>query len=84
MSAKLIELPCCIGDAVWIIRSYQSAKHAKKGFVSEMRIISDKLSMTDELKILITVKGIARGYWGENVFATFEEAEAAKRERKTK
>ena len=70
----MVDIPCKIGDTVWIIRSYRGAKHAKKGIVSEMRYIPDRLSMTDEMKLLITVRGIARGYWGADVFATYEEA----------
>ena len=78
MRDKLIELPCRIGDAVWVLRSYQGVKHAKQGFVSEMHYISDRQSMTGDMKLLITVRNIARGYWGESVFATQEEAEKAK------
>lgn len=74
----MVDIPCRIGDAVWIIRSYRGAKHAKKGIVSEMHLISDRQSMTDEMKLLITVRGIGRGYWGKEVFATQEEAEKAK------
>ena len=76
----MVELPCRIGDAVWVIRRYQGVKHAKKGVVSEMHFISDRQSMTGDMKLLITVKNIARGYWGENIFATQEEAEKAKEE----
>ena len=70
----MVDIPCRIGDAVWVLRSYHGVRHAKKGYVSEMHIIPDRLSMTDEMKLLITVRGIARGYWGEDVFATYEEA----------
>ena len=74
----MVDIPCKIGDTVWILRRYHGIKHAKKGIVSEMQIIPDRLSITDEMKLLITVRGIARGYWGKEVFATYEEAEKAK------
>lgn len=74
----MVDIPCRIGDAVWVLKNYKGVRHAKKGYVSEMHIIPDRLSMTDEMKLLITVRGIARGYWGKEVFATQEEAEKAK------
>lgn len=70
----MIDIPCNIGDTVWVLRRYHGIKHAKKGYVSEMHIIPDRLSMTGDMKLLITVRNIARGYWGEDVFATQEEA----------
>ena len=30
---------------------------------------------TDDMELCIVVKGVARGKWGETVFATYEEAE---------
>ena len=67
---KLIELPCKIGDTVYGIRRWHGTKIAKAGTVSEM-------FYTQEGKLMIVVKYVCRGYWGEKIFATPEEAEAA-------
>ena len=66
---KLIELPCKIGDKVWIIRNYRGVKHAQQGTVYEMYF-------TKEMKLMITVKYIGRGEYGKTIFATKEAAEA--------
>lgn len=67
---KLIELPCKIGDTVYGTRRWHGTKIAKAGTVSEM-------FYTQEGKLMIVVKYVCRGYWGEKIFATLEEAEAA-------
>lgn len=66
----LIELPCKIGDTVYGIRRWHDTKVAKAGIVSEM-------FFTQEGKLMIVVKHVCRGHWGEKIFATLEEAEAA-------
>ena len=66
---RLIELPCKIGDKVWIIRNYRGVKHAQQGTVYEMYF-------TKEMKLMITVKYIGRGEYGKTIFATKEAAEA--------
>lgn len=71
--APIVDAPCGIGDVVWVLRSFKGIKHAKQGIVSQLFYTADK-------KVMIVVKGIARGYWGENIFATLEEAEKAKEE----
>lgn len=63
-----VELPCKIGDKVWIARRYKCHKRPRWGIVSEM-------FFTDDMELCIVVKGIARGKWGVDVFATYEEAE---------
>lgn len=65
-------LPCRIGDTVWTIRRFHSHLIPQKSTVSEMYF-------TRDMKLHITVKYIGRGIWGEKVFATREEAEAALR-----
>ena len=70
---KLIELPCKIGDTVYGIRRWHGTKIAKAGTVSEM-------FYTQEGKLMIVVKYVRRGHWGEKIFRTLEEAEAALKE----
>lgn len=64
-----VELPCKIGDTVYIARRYKCHKRPRKGVVSEM-------FFNDDMTLQIVVKGVARGKWGVDVFATYEEAEA--------
>ena len=61
-------LPCKIGDEVWCIRSYNGNKaHPQKGQVVGMYY-------ADDMRLVIHVKNIGRGFWGDRVFATEEEA----------
>lgn len=64
-----VELPCKIGDKVWIARRYKCHKKPRWGIVSEM-------FFTENMELCIVVKGVARGKWGVDVFSTYEEAEA--------
>lgn len=70
-----VVLPCKIGDTVWAIRRFHDKKRPTSGIVSEM-------FFTQQMKLEIVVKFVARGEWGKTVFATREEAEAALAERK--
>ena len=63
-------LPCKIGDTVWAIRNIKGVKQPQNGIVGEM-------FYTDDMRLCIVVRYIARGEWGKKVFATREEAEAA-------
>lgn len=72
-----VEVPCKIGDFVWAIRSFHGHKHPQRGIVSEMYFLED-------MSLQIVVKYVARGKWGETVFATDNEAYAAIGERKDK
>lgn len=65
-----VELPCKIGDTVWCIRNFSGHKHPAEGIVSEMLF-------TKEMKLLIRVKYVGCGHWGEKIFPTREAAEAA-------
>lgn len=67
---KAIVLPCRIGDRVWAIRNYKGTKRATEGIVSEM-------FFTDTMELVIAVKSVVRGKWGERVFATQAECERA-------
>ena len=63
------KLPCKIGDRVWAIRNWKGVPNASEGIVSEM-------FYTKDMELMIVVKHISRGKWGETVFATQEDAEA--------
>ena len=65
---EAVELPCKIGDKVWVSRRYKCHKRPRWGIVSEM-------FFTEDMELCIVVKGVARGKWGVDVFATYEEAE---------
>ena len=66
---RMITLPCKIGDTVYGIRRYQD-RIVKSGTVSEM-------FYNQNMELIITIKNVCRGCWGENIFGTREEAEAA-------
>lgn len=68
-TVEALVIPCRVGDLVWVIRSYHGVKHPQQGRVSDLYI-------TRDLRLVITVKHIARGEWGKEVFATCEEAQA--------
>lgn len=70
-----VEVPCKIGDFVWAIRNFKGKKHTQRGVVSDMYFLKD-------MSLQIVVKYVARGKWGETVFATDKEAYAAIGERK--
>lgn len=70
-----VEVPCKIGDFVWAIRNYKGKKYPQRGIVSDMYFLKD-------MSLQIVVKYVARGKWGETVFATDKEAYAAIGERK--
>ncbi len=73
-AGRLIELPCKIGDTVYGIRRYHGIRIVQSGIVSEMYF-------SQENRLIIVIKNICRGYWGENIFGSFEEAKAALKER---
>ena len=75
-AGRLIELPCKIGDTVYGIRRYHGIRIVQSGIVSEMYF-------SQENRLIIVIKNICRGYWGENIFGSFEEAKAALKERET-
>lgn len=62
-----VELPCKIGDCVWAIRNFKGHKHPKRGVVSDMYF-------NRGMELNIVVEYVARGKWGETVFATDKEA----------
>lgn len=72
-----VKLPCKIGDTVWFAKQYKCHKHPRKGVVSEMFFM-------DDMSLQIVVKSVGRGKWGEMIFATYEEAQAAIERREAK
>lgn len=74
-TVESVEVPCKIGDFVWAIRNFKGKKHPQRGIVSDMYFLKD-------MSLQIVVKYVARGKWGETIFATDKEAYVAIGERK--
>lgn len=70
MAARTVNLPCEIGDTVWMLRKYHKDKTPKEGNVWQMFFSPD-------MRLIIGIKGVGKGEWGKNVWATREEAEKA-------
>ena len=63
-----VEVPCKIGDLVWGIKKFNhETERVKQGIVHMM-------FFGEDMRLCICVKGVCRGEWGKNVFATKEEA----------
>ena len=62
--------PCKIGDIVYAVRNFGGTKKIIAGKVTEMYF-------TDDMRIAIGVKHIAKGFWGQRIFGSYEEAQAA-------
>ena len=75
-AGRLIELPCKIGDTVYGIRRYSGVRKVLSGIASEMYF-------SQKNRLIIVIKHIGRGYWGESIFGSFEEAETALKERES-
>ena len=65
----LRDIPCSIGDEVYVIRKVNGKEYARKGKVSQMIFVGV------EMRLSITVSEIARGEWGKTIFSTKEDAE---------
>lgn len=63
------EIPCKIGDKVYAIRNYKGAPSIMSGKVSEMFFVGK------EMELCIVVYHIVRGYWGKDIFDTYDKAE---------
>ena len=68
---------CKIGDQAWGIRNYRGRRTAQCGLISEMYYRKD-------MALMVVVKHISRGVWGETIFRTQKEAEEAIREKEAK
>lgn len=66
---KYREIPCKIGDEVWTVRRCGKVTKVVSGIVGEMVFL-------DDMRLGIIVKCKTRGFWGKDIFATQEEAEA--------
>lgn len=75
-AGRLVELPCKIGDTVYGIRRFHGMRIVQSGIVSEM-------FFSQENRLIIVINHICRGYWGENIFGSFDEAKAALKERES-
>lgn len=56
-------IPCVIGDKMWCIRNQSGKLTAQQGTVSEM-------FFTKEMKLMIVVKYVGRGFYNDTIFAT--------------
>ena len=65
-----IQLPCKVGDEVWCLRDTRVYNKPVKGTVTE-------IYFRDNMDMCIVVRRLCRGRWGERVFATEQEAQAA-------
>lgn len=65
-----IQLPCKVGDEVWCVRDTRVYNKPVKGTVTE-------IYFRDNMDMCIVVRRLCRGRWGERVFATEQEAQAA-------
>lgn len=68
--SKVIDVPCKIGDTAWCIRRYKKGKQRIQGIV-------DGLWISKDMKLIVNVRHVGFGVWGERIFPTKEEALAA-------
>lgn len=69
-TVEAVPLPCKVGDEVWCIRDTRIYNKPVKGVVTE-------IYFRDNMDMCIVVRCLCRGRWGERVFATEQEAQAA-------
>ena len=67
---QMIYFPCKVGDEVWCVRDTRIYNKPVKGTVTE-------IYFRDNMDMCIVVRRLYRGRWGERVFATEKEAQAA-------
>ena len=65
-----VALPCKVGDEVWCVRDTRVYNKPVKGTVTE-------IYFRDNMDMCIVVRRLCRGRWGERIFATEKEAQAA-------
>lgn len=66
----LLKLPCKIGNTAYAIRDYKGVKKIQKSIISEMYY-------TKNMELMIVAKYVGRGKFGEKIFPTEQEAQAA-------
>ncbi|MBR2503311.1 MAG: hypothetical protein IKB62_04210 [Oscillospiraceae bacterium] len=64
-SSKFIEVPCKIGDTAWAIRTCGKTKKVKSGIV-------DGLGISKDMQVIVNIKHIGCGIWGQKIFPTEE------------
>ena len=69
-TVEAVPIPCKVGDEVWCVRDTKAYQKPVKGVVSE-------IYFRDNMDMCIVVRRLCRGRWGERVFATEQEAQAA-------
>lgn len=69
-TVETVPLPCKVGDEVWCLRDTRVYSKPVKGTVTE-------IYFRDNMDMCIVVRRLCRGRWGERVFATEQEAQAA-------
>lgn len=69
-TVDVVSLPCKVGDEVWCLRDTRVYSKPVKGTVTE-------IYFRDNMDMCIVVRRLCRGRWGEKVFATEQEAQAA-------
>lgn len=66
-----MKIPCAIGDKVWGLGKYNGTYRPKLGVVAQMYFDSE------EMHLVISVRGLCRGLWGERIFSCRDDAERA-------
>lgn len=69
-TVEAVAIPCKVGDEVWCVRDARVYNKPVKGTVTE-------IYFRDKMDMCIVVRCLCRGRWGERVFATEQEAQAA-------
>ncbi|MBQ8178025.1 MAG: hypothetical protein IJ033_02415 [Clostridia bacterium] len=64
-----IHIPLKIGDIAWGIRNFHGHLKPVKGYISNVTVQKD-------LRVLYEIKYVCRGYFGEKIFKTEQEADA--------
>lgn len=71
-----INIPCQIGDVVWVVRKYRGAVGSHGAVVKEIRIFKNN-------RILIVAGNNAARQWGKDVLGTVQDADGEILKRKS-
>lgn len=66
--------PCSIGDTMYGIRNHRGVNKIQVGIVSDMHYTKN---IDGEMRLVIVIKHVCRGLYGDKVFSTYAEAKAA-------
>ena len=76
----IVELPCKVGDEVWII--FDDTKTVESRWILSIKMNKNRITLTFTNGSCFTIwSGYCEDYFGESIFLTREEAEKALRER---